>query len=231
MFSYYGSKSKIVDYYPAPIYDKIIEPFAGSARYALKYFDRDILLVDKYEVIVNIWKYLQKCSPNDILSFPNYEAGDRIIKEELDCIEQYELIRFLLQQGSVGGNKAYDWGVKSYKQNLKSIASNLYKIKHWVIQRGCYMDLPNMPATWFIDPPYQNGGHKYNQNNKKINYEHLANWCIERLGQSIVCENTKANWMPFKAIIEMQGIKFKTTEAIWSNRKTNYDYKQTQIFK
>ena len=52
MFSYYGSKSKVVDLYPRPKFDKIIEPFAGSARYALKYFDRDVLLVDKYEVIV-----------------------------------------------------------------------------------------------------------------------------------------------------------------------------------
>ena len=31
MFSYYGSKSKIVDYYPPPKHKKIIEPFAGSA--------------------------------------------------------------------------------------------------------------------------------------------------------------------------------------------------------
>ena len=30
MFSYYGSKSKIVGYYPKPEHNKIIEPFAGS---------------------------------------------------------------------------------------------------------------------------------------------------------------------------------------------------------
>ena len=30
MFSYYGSKGKIVDYYPPPKHKKIIEPFAGS---------------------------------------------------------------------------------------------------------------------------------------------------------------------------------------------------------
>lgn len=32
MFSYYGAKTKIVDYYPKPLFDKIVEPFAGSAR-------------------------------------------------------------------------------------------------------------------------------------------------------------------------------------------------------
>ena len=49
MWSYYGAKTNIIDHYPPPKFDKIIEPFAGSARYALKYYDRDIILVDKYE--------------------------------------------------------------------------------------------------------------------------------------------------------------------------------------
>lgn len=51
MWSYYGAKTNLVGYYPKPKYDRIIEPFAGSARYALKYFDRDILLIDKYPVM------------------------------------------------------------------------------------------------------------------------------------------------------------------------------------
>ena len=50
MWSYYGGKSKVVDYYPTPKQSKIIEPFAGSARYALKWFDRDVLLVDKFDI-------------------------------------------------------------------------------------------------------------------------------------------------------------------------------------
>lgn len=58
MWSYYGSKSKIIDYYPAPKFDKIIEPFAGSARYSLKFFDKNITLVDLSESVVNAWKYL-----------------------------------------------------------------------------------------------------------------------------------------------------------------------------
>ena len=230
MFSYYGSKSKIIDYYPAPIHGKIIEPFAGSARYALKYFDRDVLLLDKYDVIVNIWKWLQMCSENDVLSLPDYKTGDRIIKEDLDCIEQYEFLRLLLQQGTVGGNKVYEWGVKSYKQNLKLVASNLFKIRHWDIRHGCYTDLFNELATWFIDPPYQHGGHKYKQSNKNIDYANLAEWCKFRNGQVIVCENTNANWMPFKPMISMQGIKFRTTEAIWSNYITNYDFTQQGLF-
>jgi len=35
MWSYYGSKSKVVKHYPKPKYDLIIEPFAGAAWYSV----------------------------------------------------------------------------------------------------------------------------------------------------------------------------------------------------
>jgi len=66
MFSYYGSKSRIVDVYPPPKFDKVIEPFAGSARYALKYWQKEVLLVDKYDVITDIWTYLINATEKDI---------------------------------------------------------------------------------------------------------------------------------------------------------------------
>ncbi len=78
MFSYYGSKTNLVNYYPPPKYGKIIEPFSGSARYALKYFDRDVLLIDKYETIINIWKWLQKCSVGDIKKLPRLTHNEKI---------------------------------------------------------------------------------------------------------------------------------------------------------
>ena len=76
MFSYYGSKSKIINLYPSPKHGKVIEPFAGSARYALKYFDRQVLLVDKYSVLVEVWHYLQQASEADILGLPKPAIGD-----------------------------------------------------------------------------------------------------------------------------------------------------------
>jgi site-specific DNA-adenine methylase len=77
MFSYYGSKSKIVDYYPPPKHKRIIEPFAGSARYSLKYWQNDVLLVDKYPVIVEVWNYLKNASEQDILKLPRLERGEK----------------------------------------------------------------------------------------------------------------------------------------------------------
>jgi len=231
MFSYYGSKSKIVHLYPPPKYGKIIEPFAGSARYSLRYWDRDILLIDKYEVIVKIWKWLQLCSKNDILGLPNLPAGGDLRDHGLSEDE-------LLFCGMIAGVSStsprfkvspFSAGKNGSRNRFKIIANNLHKIKHWNIECRDYSEIPNQKAAWFIDPPYQFGGHEYKFSNKQIIYTELVEWCKNRNGQVIVCENTKANWMDFKPMKEMQGTMFKTTEAIWSNLPTNYDHVQIKM--
>jgi site-specific DNA-adenine methylase len=71
MWSYYGGKGHTVNLYPKPKHGLIIEPFAGSAKYSLKYFEKEVLLIDKYHVIVSIWHFLQQCSQKDILGLPD----------------------------------------------------------------------------------------------------------------------------------------------------------------
>jgi len=228
MWSYYGSKSKVVNHYPRPIYNKIIEPFAGSARYSLKYFDKDVLLVDKYEVVVRLWKWLQVCSPNDILKLPKLKAGDKIRREDFDCIEQAWLMGYLITNGvTTPMLTCSPWGQVVMEKQKKDIAAQLFKIKHWEIRQGDYSEIENQEATWFIDSPYKHGGDKYRFSNKKINYEYLASWSKERWGQSIVCENMKADWMDFKPVAQMNGIRYRTTEAMWTNINKN---EQIQLF-
>ena len=70
MFPYFGRKDRIKKLYPAPKNEKIIEPFAGSAPYSLLYWEHDITIADKYEIIIEIWKYLQSASKKDILKLP-----------------------------------------------------------------------------------------------------------------------------------------------------------------
>ena len=235
MFSYYGSKSKIVNYYPPPKHKLIIEPFAGSARYSLKYWRNDILLVDKYPVVIEVWKYLQQCTPADILKLPKPLIGDDLRKyEQLSEIEK-KFMGFMVQaaQGKPANTVTKMSAFYANASDIREqIAGELYKIKHWTIMQGCYKDVPNNAGTWFIDPPYQYGGqHQYKFNNKSINFYHLADWCKSRNGQVIVCENTKADWMPFKPMVELQGAaNTNTTEAIWSNIPTNYDNEQLTIF-
>ena len=231
MFSYYGSKSKIVDYYPPPKHKKIIEPFAGSARYSLKYWQNDVLLVDKYPVIVEVWNYLKNASEADILKLPRLERGEKFKDhKELSDVEK-KFFGFITKAGSTG--ERYSVGTMqgvNVDADLKKIAKQLYKIRHWEIKLGSYDELENVEATWFIDPPYEFGGHEYKCSNKSIDFDKLAEWCKERNGQAIVCENTKATWLPFKPMKEMQGTMFKTTEAIWSNIPTNFDNVQQSLF-
>jgi len=227
MFSYYGSKSKVVDYYPPPKYGKIIEPFAGSARYSLKYFDRDITLIDKYDVIVDVWNYLKNAKESDILGLPHMKTGDSIDNYNLSEIER-KFMGFIVQSSS-GMRRTVSPFIEDTTEGLKNIASQLFKIRNWNIILGDYLDLKNQEATWFIDPPYQFGGHEYKCSNKNINFKELAEWCKSRNGQVVVCENTKADWLPFLPMIEMKGCQFKTTEAIWSNLPTNYDHVQQTI--
>jgi hypothetical protein len=217
MFSYYGSKSKVVNLYPEPTTDKIIEPFAGSARYALKYWENDVLLVDKYDVIIKIWKYLQQASEKDIMGLPELKYKETT--EGLNLSEGERLLMgFLVSRGVRRPQKI----VQKFSDIAKAkvqIAGNLHKIRHWKIMQGEYADIPNQEATWFIDAPYQYGGELYNTCERQggIDFDYLKKWTLAREGQVIVCENTKADWLPFTPLRKMHGSLHTTTEAIWMN--------------
>jgi len=56
-----------------------------------------------------------------------------------------------------------------------------------------------------------------------VNYTHLADWCQSRQGQTIVCENAVADWLPFKTLTaQRRGIHYGTAdeskagEVIWT---------------
>jgi hypothetical protein len=217
MWSYYGRKTKVVQYYPAPLYDTIIEPFAGTAVYSL-YKDnwkKNIILIDKYKLIMDLWAYLQMCDSDTIMNLPDLELRQDI--RELDLSKELKwLIGFYISQGSaIPKHTVQKWGVRDWHRNRKYISNNLYKIRHWTLINGDYRDIDNFEATWFIDPPYQYG-HKYYKH-RDIDYKELKEWVLSRKGQVIVCENTKADWLDFKVLKEMHGQVHKTTEAIWTN--------------
>jgi hypothetical protein len=195
----------------------IIEPFAGSARYALKYFDRDVILIDKYSVIAEIWKYLQQASEKDILSLPRIESGQNLDSfQSLTKIEK-QLIGFCINGGSAQPKKQASHC--NWNKNQKDIARQLFKIRHWKIINGEYDCLANTEATWFIDPPYFQGGEYYIHSTKQINFSQVSEWAQTRNGQVIVCENSSATWMPFTYLSKLHGTIKTTTEVFWTNEK------------
>lgn len=233
MWSYYGSKTNLVHLYPKPVHDKVIEPFAGTARYALRHFEKDVLLVDKYHVITDIWKWLQKCSENDIKSMPRFKKGENINEHTYDCPEQRYLIGFLVCFGATTPRHVASPRLRerpgAMNHTIKSIASQLWKIRHWKIENKSYEEIPNEKASWFMDPPYEFGGHAYKESNKKIDFVSLAGWARQREGQVIVCENTRATWMDFKPMAKQNVLSGVNHEAIWTNYHTQYDNEQLTL--
>ena len=236
MWQYFGNKGEIAELYPKPKFKKIIEPFAGSARYSLLHFESDVLLVDKYNVVVDIWRWLQQCSREDILKLPRLRQGERLSDYSFDCKEARDLLGFLIGS-NVPSPKKQATGIVAHRKNhinyqLVSIANNLFKIKHWEIRLGDYSDIQNVEATWYIDPPYQvKGGDGYVYGNKDIDYSRLGEWCKSREGQVIVCESLPADWLPFRGLKrKSNGMRGTwTMEAIWSNYPTDYDIEQLHL--
>ena len=222
MWGYYGSKSKIIGKYPAPKFDTIIEPFAGTAQYALKYWDRNVILVEKYDVICNLWRWIQQCSKNDILSIRQLKYGENTDNFEWDCQEQKDLVGFIITGApSMPKKTASRWKTlvrpNTQQFRLESIANNLEKIRHWQIVYGDYQESPEIEATWFIDPPYVVGGKYYKYGCKDINYKYLGNWCKQRKGQVIVCEAEGQNWLPFVPLVSSRGNRYQHKEVVWIN--------------
>jgi site-specific DNA-adenine methylase len=222
MWYYYGAKLKLVNKYPAPKYHTIIEPFAGSAQYSLKYWENDVILIDKYDVIIRLWKWLQQCSKNDIMKLPILELGQNVDDFTWDCEEAKWLVGFNIVMGAYEPRKMpTKWTTteRPFRQSnkIKLIANSLDKIRHWKFILGEYNCIDNIKATWFIDPPYMNGGSLYVHN--KIDYDKLGEWCSNRMGQTIVCENSDANWMKFSFLSNLSGQTRTTKEVMWYNER------------
>lgn len=205
--------------------DLIIEPFCGAAWYSVNYAHKDVWVNDRYDVIYNIWNWLiNKADKDFILDNLDYHIGDDI--SELDVPDEFkDLLGFCINTGSstpknivqkwVCQSKTdYNWASTTNFQ-LKRVANQLHRVKHWKCSDFDYRDIPNIEATWFIDPPYQHGGKYYKLNT--IDYSDLREWCQSRKGQVIVCENTSADWLDFKPLSKIKGQRKKTTEAIWTN--------------
>jgi hypothetical protein len=218
MWSYYGSKSKIVKYYPIPRYAHIIEPFAGTAQYAMRYWEHEVTLVDKYSIITDMWKWLQKCSEGDLRGLPRLKEGESLDDFTFDCKKAKWFMGMIITGGPTQPKKtpsAWKVTIRPNTQNYKieQACKNLHKIKHWRVIEADYLSLDNEKATWFIDPPYYVGGKYYVHS--KIDYEQLAIWCASRKGQVLVCENSKASWLPFSPLVQMTGVRYRTTECLW----------------
>lgn len=103
------------------------------------------------------------------------------------------------------------WG----EQIRERIASQVPHIRHWRVEDGPYWQADDLRATWYIDPPYQKVERDYRCGSRAIDFAHLAEWCQERRGQIIVCEQEGADWLPFQPLARIKGTARDSAEVAY----------------
>lgn len=225
---YYGGKYRAAPRYPAPQYDTIIEPFAGAAGYALRYHDRKVILIEKYPVVAEMWRYLIRVPAAEIRRIP---TGVTHIDELPAWVPApaRNLIGWWFNSATVSPRVSLSIGrqkLAAMGRNFEGwteatrerVATQVEQIRHWQCIEGSFERAPCVDATWFIDPPYNNKAGSYYVEHA-IDYTWLAAWCRSRRGQVMVCENEGATWLPFKPFAVLKpGVNGKgSREVLWTN--------------
>jgi hypothetical protein len=225
-FGFYGGKWRDArKHYPLPAHDTIVEPFAGSAGYAVRYASHRVILGEIDPIIYGVWTYLISAKPSEILAIPDLEPGQSANDLPI-CQEARWLVGFWLNRGASrprtgpsawmrdGIRPGSFWG----ERVRQTIAAEVDLIRHWEVHNTNYEDLPfSGEATWFIDPPYQMQGQHYRFGADGIDYRELGDWCRARPGQVIVCENQGADWLPFTPLADVKTTRrnSRSVEVVW----------------
>ena len=227
-FGYYGGKWRdALKHYPEPQHATIIEPFAGSAGFSLRYAAKKVILCDIDPIIVAVWQFLLRAKAKEILSLPdlapNTSVADLKVSQEAKWLIGFWLNRGVAQPCK-NPSKWMREGIypNSFWGNRvrNTIAAQIDAIRHWEVHNLNYTacPAPHM-ATWFIDPPYETTGRHYRFGAKQIDYQALSAWCKSRSGQVIVCENHGASWLPFRDLGNTKTTRVgrQSKEVYWLN--------------
>jgi site-specific DNA-adenine methylase len=225
-FGYFGGKWRDAPkHYPTPEHDCIVEPFAGSAGYSLRYAGRKVILCEIDPVLASVWQYLVRVKPKEILAIRDLQPEESVDDLKV-CQEARWLVGFWLNRGTARPRRSPSkwmrdgirpgsfWGPRV----RRTIASQVELIRHWRVFNRSYSECPTPKvATWFIDPPYETAGKHYKFGSEQIDYHALARWCRSRPGQVIVCENKGAKWLPFRQLPDVKTTRphRRSKEVAW----------------
>lgn len=236
MFPFYGSKWRARKRYPRPLHHTIIEPFAGSACYSLMYPYHKVELNDSDPVIAGVWDFLIKSTHSDIMGLPEKFEGavnDLKVSEPAKWLIGFWLVKAsptpateITGWGKGGKFANQYWG----QERRRRVAESVHLLKHWRVTNKSYEEIGNKEGVWFIDPPYQaECGRVYTKN--EINFDHLGQWSKGRKGQSIVCENGSADWLPFKPLGHFKTARESASlEVVWTKNSNDSSWVESDIF-
>lgn len=226
-FPFYGSKWLLARHYPAPAFDHIVEPFAGSASYAVNYSDRRVTLVDSDPRVVALWRYLIRVKPSELMAIP---ATARHASEVPGPDEARLLVGMWFGRATAmcGVRKSMSkwgreekWPTSFWGPSIQArLARQVDHIRHWKAAEGDYTSADRGRATYFVDPPYQVAGKHYRSD--ALGYRAIGLWAASLPGQVIVCEAAGATWLPFEPFRTARANSSRGTgrvshEVIWTN--------------
>jgi hypothetical protein len=235
--------------YPRPRFDRLIEPFAGSACYSLHHPERDVVLIERDPVIAELWRWLLRVSPEEVLALPDLEPG-----QSTDDLEASRPAKSLIGLWSIrAGSSPTKRPTKNARTTERRgittpegrshcwcprarhrIARQLPAIRHWTVVEGNGMATTiHGAATWFVDPPYEGRpGSHYRYGSRDIDYAELGAWCRSLPGQVMVREQLGATWLPFERLGTVHGQRGKSTEVAWfSCQEDRPGYRQPELFR
>lgn len=177
-----------------------------------------------------IWRFLTRADAADLVEtlVPATVAPGMRVSEILPAdadLGLFGLLQAEANQGTQGTGKGRDKiterGAVIWNRRLKSklLDEVLPKVAHWLPMSDHFRDIPDIAATWFVDPPYANAaGNRYRTHD--VDFVELGAWCRSRKGQVIVCENEGADWLPFAVLCDRRGFKTRhqqstAREVLW----------------
>lgn len=216
MFSYFGGKGRIGKRYPKPRYPLVIEPFAGAAWYSVLNAVPHAWLYDTSPFIYETWKWIIREATEADCYGNDHPPGQPM--HRLEPLGKDYFFRFRGNQGTPYPRKIS--GTRSTHSRPELTWQRIQVAKGWLVFKASYQVAPDVPATWFIDPPYVGQGDEYPQASSALDYAELACWCRSRRGQVIVCEKRGASWLPFVDFLTTGAMNVNdstNTEVIWTN--------------
>jgi hypothetical protein len=235
-FYFFGAKNRMAGRYPAPLFSQIVEPFAGSAAYSVRYYESNVTLYEIDPVVFGVWDFLIKAKRNEILRLPVGfdDISDLNLPQEAKWFLGFNVQHSRTKPANVHGSwsrsgerpKSF-WG--EFRRSV--VADQVGLIRHWKIYNSSYKESTrHCAATWFIDPPYHRDGAAYAYSD--IDYTEVGTFCRARAGQVIVCEQEGAAWLPFKMFGSVQchpsrGFRNEVVYYKWRRLK-NLDYELEQ---
>ena len=227
LFKCFGSKWMSARSYPPPDGGQIVEPFAGSAGYSLRYAHLvERVLVREQGHLAELWRWLiNEATEADVRAIPLDTPPGTDIRRLGLTLGQALLLKNWQRTNNVGdcwtispwGNKPGQWTASTRARVAEEIA--LLKGK-WGMT-----DTPWQVAggTFFIDPPYQ---YNYKYRCEPPDYVGLG---VQVLGLDAdlviaceaVCQKTGAvpNYLPFES----------SHRQVTSRRKTNNHHHSNEL--